>query len=562
MGNDNEKGSGSVWELFFNMLDRFSVWVERIYIILRIAVPVIFIAAFGLLFIRFYNNGWSFFNKKAEISINNPYYAEGMKCWEELDYVNAMENLNTALEQIRQSEGEGSVEAAAVSQKLGALCLDLGRYEESYEFLNSAYVVFYNNLGQEDGNTIITKCQISVYDIRTGNVERGFAALYEAFDETKYVHYKRQIVQMIAQCHMLLGNYTEALQWYKLLETIYQQTGISDLILVNLYNDYGVLMMELGEYESALEYFMTAEKQWQSLNSEEDLTIANVYVNAAKACICCGRYEDAMACIEKGTSIYESLSGSESIHAARAYENTAAIYGEIQKPDIEMEYLEMALEKAMAAVGKNHEVTAEIYNAIGTCYLNCGEIPSAIENYEEALEIRKNLIGKKDIITADIYYNLAECYNRMEQYGQSIEYAKEAVAISESLFGRDNINTAQFYIGLAWHYEKMGNEEEAGSLVRIVMDIVDRHNSISSITVAQTYLITGDIYLEQGCFEDAYGCYRKSWQIYQEMFFEREMYASEFDGRLERLHDKWNGSEELDKWMLNLRKEEFTNEER
>lgn len=156
--------------------------MNRIYKILYIVIPVIFITMVGLLLIRFYNNGWSFFNKKVEISINNPYYEKGMKYWEELDYEKAAENLNTALEQICQSEGESSVEAAAVSQKLGALYLELGRYEESYELLNSAYVVFYNNLGLEDGNTIITKCQISVYDIRTGNIERGFAALYEAFD--------------------------------------------------------------------------------------------------------------------------------------------------------------------------------------------------------------------------------------------------------------------------------------------------------------------------------------------------------------------------------------------
>lgn len=561
MGNNDKRGNGSIWENFFDILDRFSIWMNRIYKILYIVIPVIFITMVGLLLIRFYNNGWSFFNEKVEISINNPYYEKGMKYWEELDYEKAAENLNTALEQICQSEGESSVEAAAVSQKLGALYLELGRYEESYELLNSAYVVFYNNLGLEDGNTIITKCQISVYDIRTGNIERGFAALYEAFDETKYIFYKRQIVQMIAQCHMLSGNYKKALQWYKQLETIYQQTGISDQILVNLYNDYGVLMTELGEYELALGYFITAARQWQALGVAEDLTIANVYVNTAKAYACCGQYENAITYIEKGTSVFQSLCGGEGIHMARSYENMAAIYGEIQRPDTEREYLVKALETAKDTVGINHEVTAEIYNAMGTYYLNCGEIQSAIENYEEALEIRKNLIGKKNLITADVYHNLAECYNRMEQYNQCIEYANEAVTISESLYGRDNINTAQFYIGLAWHNEKMGNKEEAESLVRIVLDIIDRHNSIANITIAQTYLTAGDIYLEQGHFEDAYGCYWKSWQIYQSLFIDRKMYVSEFNSRLENLHDKWNGSEEFDKWMKNL-KEEFTDEER
>lgn len=562
MGKSGNHDNESIWDKFSNMMDFLATWLNRICNIGTITIVVVFIVAVALLLLRFYNNGWSFFDKKADISIDNPHYETGMRLWEELDYENAEKNLNTALEQISQSEGKGSVKAAAVSQKLGALYLDLGRYEESYELLNSAYVTFYNNLGEEDGNTIIAKCQISVYDIRTGNTERGFAALNEAFDETKFITYKVQIIQMIAQCNMLQGNYKEALQWYKQLETIYQNMSFSGLVVTNFYNDYGVLMIDLGQYQQALEYLSTAVQQWQSLGVAEDLTIANVYGNMAKAYAQCGQYENAIENGEKGISALQSLGTNGSIHIAKAYEDMATLYGDMQRADTQIEYLEKAMETALEKVGKNHEVTAEIYNALGNYYLDRNEIQSAIDNYKESMEIRKNLIGKNNLVTATVYQNLAECYNRMENYEESIENSKEAIAICESLCGRDNINTAQFYINLAWFYERMGNEEEASKLVEIVLDILDRHKSIENIIIAQIYLTAGDIYLEKDCFDETSDCYWESWSIYRKLFIDENIYDSEFDDRLEKLHNSFETSEYFESWMDRWKKGKFRNEEK
>lgn len=562
MGNSENHDNESVWDKFSNMMDTLTLWVNRICNIATIAIPVVLIAAVALLLIRFYHNGWSFFNKQTEISIDNPYYETGMRLWEELDYRKAAENLHTALEQISRSEGKGSQEAAAVSQKLGSLYLELGRYEESYELLNSAYVTFYNKLGAEDGNTVIAKCQISVYDIRTGNAERGYAALYDAFDETKYISYKLQIAQMIAQCHMLQSNYKEALQWYKQLETTYQNTGFSGPGLVSYYNDYGVLMIKLGEYEQALEYLITAVQQWQSLDVTDDLTIANIYANMAKAYALYGQYENAITYGKKGLSALQTLGLTENIQVAKAYENLAAAYGDMQRPDMEIEYLEKALDIAIATVGENHEVTAEIYNAIGTYHLNGKEVRQAIENYQKSLEIRKNLIGKNNPTTAAVYQNLAKCYNCMEQYEKSMENAREAVAICESIYGRDNIHTGQSYINMAWIDEQMGNEEDASRFVRIVLDMIDRHKSIDNEMTAQVYLTAGDIYLEQECSEEASGCYRESWQIYQGLFSDKNIYESEFNGRLEKLYGNSEASEDCEGWMERWKRGDSINEEK
>ena len=549
MSKQENHNDESVWTKFFHMMDTVAKWVNRVCDIAGIAIPIVFIVALVLLFKDFYDKGWSFHNNKKEIMIDNPYYEAGMRSWEEFDYEKAEESLLTALDQIIQSQGEGALEAAAVSQKLGALYLEIGRYEEGYERLNSAYVTFYSDLGAEDGNTIITKCQIGIYDIRTGNIERGFALFNEAYEETKFISYKIQIVQTVAQCNILLGDYKKAWEWYQQLETLYEKVGSSTQTMVNFYNDYGILMSELGEYDKALEYLITAVRQWQQLETEEDMTIANVYVNLAVVYAQCGQYENAIEAGERGISVFRVLSGDNSIHVARAYENIASVYGALRMPDTQIEHLEQALGIAESAVGKNHDVTAEIYNTIGNYYMEKGDNLSAISNYNDALEIRKNLLGKNSLITAVVYQNLAECYKYLEQYQEGMVNAREAVQICESLYGRDNIHTARAYMTLAWIYEKSGEREEAEELVEKALDIVDRHKRTANETTAQAYRTAGDIFLHQGLLENASDSYWKSWVIYSQMFLKEDSYAPEFDVRLRQLYEGMESSESYGDWV-------------
>lgn len=549
MSKQNNQKKESLWTKFFNIMDTLTKWVYRICNIAGIVMVVGFGIAFAVLFKRFSDNGWSFVNKKEEITISSSSYEAGMEFWEELNYAKAEENLLIALDEMNRSKGEGSIEAAGVSQKLGALYLDMGRYEESYEFLNSAYVTFYNKLGEKDGNTIITKCQISIYDIRTGNIERGFAALNEAFDQTKYVSYKIQIAQMVAQCNILLGDYRKALEWYEIIGNFYESFGNITLERVNFYNDYGVLLIELGEYERALDYFLKSVYDWQSLDIKEDLTIANVYTNLAKAYAMCGQYENAISTGEKGVSIWQSLYGESSIYVAKAYGNLASVYEDMQMADIQIEYLEQALAMAIDAVGRNHEVTAEVNNMIGNYYIHYDEVQSAVRYYEEALDIRKNLLGKNNLVTASVYQNLAECYIDIGKYEEGVENAQEAVGICEALYGRDNINTAHAYMTLARAYESMGNVEDAKKFVEIALDISARHKSVANIMTAQIYQTAGDIYLHQNCLESASAFYRKAWLIYQQLFLNEDSYEIYFDDQLKQLYDGLELTEEYESWV-------------
>lgn len=338
--------------------------------------------------------GVSFFDKRANIDIKNQNYHMGISAWNELDYLNAKENLTIALEELTREKGRNSLEAAEASQKLGALYLEMGRYEEAYELLSSAYVVFRDKLGADDSNTVTAKCQIALYDIYTGNAERANATFSEVYDETKFIANKFMIAQMVAQCYTKMGDYSTAILWYDHLGQLYNETGIRNIAMVNMCNDYCLLLFETGQYDMAIDGFLSTISIWESLNVKEDDNIANIYANLATVYFFCGKIEEGNAACEKSLDIWQSLYGENNINCARVYLNIAETYEiKLMFPDSK-KYLDRALEIALSAVGENNDLTASIYNDLGIYCVDRGELQQAIENYTKAIEIKRICLAK------------------------------------------------------------------------------------------------------------------------------------------------------------------------
>ena len=238
-----------------NSILRIYKMIKRIfYTIVAIILMIIGISIIKNLK-HIHDMGWSFTNNTTQIEIKVPEYTLAMEKWSQYDYENAEEQFGIALETADAKNGKASVESAAISQKLGSMYLEEGKYDDAYECLNNAYVTFRNVLGSGDGNTIIAKGQIAIYDIKMGNVEKGFSSFNELYNEATYVGHKIQICQMLAQCNIELGNYKKAAEWYDILLTGYQQFGVKNKSYINIMNDYGVLMMTVGNYQQAIRIF-------------------------------------------------------------------------------------------------------------------------------------------------------------------------------------------------------------------------------------------------------------------------------------------------------------------
>lgn len=498
-------------------ISKYAVWIKRIiYIVVAIVLIVVGISVVVNIN-KLHDKGWSFTDDSAEVIVDNSDYDTAMDYWEDMDYQNAEIYFKKAINTSERDLGTASPTTAAISQKFGALYLEMGRYEEAYELLNSAYVSFKNEYGESDGNSVIAKAQIAVYYIKKGDFEQGFSILNDLYDNTSYVNYKLQICQMLAQCNVEMGKYDKALEWYDLLGKLYYDFDINNLSRVNLLNDYGVFMLTIGNYSEAEQSLTSAVDTWDQLGLQNDTTIANVYSNLAQVYAFQNRRDDAASCSQKAMEIQKQLFGEGSIHEAMSYEALSYVYKAEGDTETQKKYLDTALKYALESVGENHMCTGLIYSDLGDYYKSENDYEQAVLFHEKALEIRKNILGIESVNTIFVYETLSEDYRLLSEYEKGIENADYAVEISERLYGRENLYSAHSYITAAWVYSDAGEDEKALSYARMALDICDRQKTNAGVTRPYSYQTTGYVYYNLKDAENSVKYYKKAITLYESL---------------------------------------------
>ena len=510
MSEDENKKVPGLW----SRLDTF----QRIKLIMWAVVAVVLIiCAISIIhnIRKMHKMGWSFKKNDTEIEITEPEYAEAMLSWKSLDYETAEAKFVKTLESVEAKSGKASIESAAVSRMLGTMYLEEGKFDEAYERLNSAYVTLKKELGEKDGNTVLAKGQIAIYDIKTGNVERGFSTLNSLYDEAAYVGYKLQICQMLAQCNTSLGNYKKAAEWYDILGELYYQFDIMNTTRVNLINDYGSLMMTVGKYQEAVQSYLSAISVWNALGLEEDSIVANVYSNLAQAYAWTGQRDAAIENGEKALDIQKRLFGENNIYVAMSYNSLADMYDALDDAETRKLYLDKALDTALDSVGKNHMGTAVIYRSLGDYHKSQGDMEKAVECHTEALEIRKNILGLNNVNTITIYESLADDYREMEKYDLGVESADAAVKIAEQMYGKENLYSAHSFITAAWLYADAGKADEAAWYARTALEICDRQKDNAGSLRPYSYQTRGYVYYMNAEYDNAVKYLTKAITLYE-----------------------------------------------
>jgi len=461
--------------------------------------------------------GWKWKDDSKVITVDVPEFQRGMDYWADYDYPHAETELAKALELAAGSNGKSNVQTAAISQKLGALYLEIGKYEKAYDCLIEAYITFRDELGEEDGNTILSTGQLAVCDLRQGNYEQALTSLNELFDRKMYWRHKLQVCQLLAECNVYLGNYKKALEWYDILPFPYTKLGLpDDLNLVNLLNDYGIMQIDVGNYETAVQSFEEALKRWEGLNIHVDSTVQSVYSNLSTAYAYVNNDEEAVRCAEKALEIQEELYGPGSIHVAQAYDAVSRAYDIQERRSEQLTSLEKALDIALASAGENHAVTAAVYYDLGAYYQAVGDTDSAISSYEHALEIRKNILGQDSVITAFLYDSLAEACRIAGKTDEAMENAEYAMKVFEDIFGREHVSSAYADLVAAWTYADAGMKEESYKAAQQGFDILERHKKYCAENRPYSYQTMGYVFYKGGDHEEAVRYLEKAKILYGE----------------------------------------------
>ncbi|EGR1054797.1 GGDEF domain-containing protein [Vibrio cholerae] len=219
-------------------------------------------------------------------------------------------------------------------------------------------------------------------------------------------------LHLVANNLEFLGEYEEALQTYDLLLSL-----LPDYVDPSgIYNDVGLLMGTLGQYESALDYLNKALEY--RLEQGNPLLIAQVEHSLGDTYFKQGRYEESILYFEQ----------------AKAHLTPANyLFG-----------------------------LAYVHLGLGKAYVELNNFVEGDQHLFQALEYVNQ--HKDQHLQGLIYLSLAQAHFKEQKYAQAIDYANQAVAISESA-SLPRIK-AQAYLQLAKIAEAEQQYQEALSWYR------------------------------------------------------------------------------------------------
>ena len=376
-----------------------------------------------------------------KLSNANHQYEEGIENWRRLDYIRAERDISASLNDISEEKSQAEIDVAIINNSLGCLYLDMGRYKEAYDCLNSAYVTFKDKLGEASIESRAARTSIAQYFYSIGNLEQALVETQYILDNSDKESEKAVITRTSHLRAMILdaqGKYEDALTLYENVLEMYSDIANDGKLseeLANYANDPNLSQSEKDYYTNSIKWIMltysniakvdihkedysaaieAASKGLEFVDSNDyitqrSITVAKLYMNLA---IAQGKTDDiksALDNIDLSKRILRNLFQFQDIFPGLV--EVFDIYGEllIQKGDFDeaQTYFEDAVELSRSALGENHPDTADALDALGNYYRLMDKSEKAIEDLEAAIEIRKNILADNHPITAKMYYDLS-----------------------------------------------------------------------------------------------------------------------------------------------------------
>lgn len=398
-----------------------------------------------------------------ELSNANHQYNEGLNNWKRLDYNRAERDILAARDEISEHISQYEVEVARINNSLGCLYLDMGKYEQAYEYLNKALVTFDERLNDRSLEKRTVMFSIAQYDCSTGNYERALQTIESTLDITdpkKEPYLVGALNNLRASIYDSLGEYETALSAYvsvaQLYKDLFEKKGYGELlentgIPLNKRDDYNTLIndilkngnnegetyIHLGNYGAAEQVFKMCLQICQEnvYIGIENLTASKLYMNLAVAQNRLDKYGDAIKSIDKAMRIQRKLFDYNGDYPGlvEVYNVYAELLMEQDNYDEAKKYIDMAEELSIRSFGENHPITASTYNVLGMFFYGSERYADAIEAFSCAIEIRKNILGSDHPYTVRYYINLAEVQTMLGENSKAYDSLLEAEAICNKL---------------------------------------------------------------------------------------------------------------------------------
>ena len=283
---------------------------------------------------------------------------------------------------------------------------------------------------------------------------------------------------------------------YSTSEKLFHQ-GISkfrysknNINLVISYNTLSQLYMNMGSFDSALNYILLAEKLLPEIDND-----------------------------------FESI---------RTYSNLGSVYKNKKEYPKAIKYQLIALDKSRAS--KKSKDIANSFLDLGNLYLDMEEYDTAWKYYQKTLVLVPEFADS--MFSAYLYNNISTLFSTQKKYNLAFKYSLKSIKIKES-YGR-NITLAKSYQNLGALYFFAKNYELAVGEFKKGITLADSLNDPR--TLSSCYLNLAVSYNRQGLHSEAIATYDTLLTICEENNFENSIFTA-----YSNLAVLYNATEEYEK---------------
>ena len=244
-------------------------------------------------------------------------------------------------------------------------------------------------------------------------------------DTNKVIHLYKLCTE-----YYFVSNYDTALYYgnvaLKLAQQLNFQKGIA-----NIYNTFGVIYWNKGDYSKTLDYYLKSLRIKEKLGNKSGIAstlgnIGNVYLQQ-------GDYPKTLDYYFKALKITEELSDQSRI--ATHLGNIGIVYDQQGDYPKALDYYFKALKMA-EEIGDKRGIATHRGN-IGGVYYNQADYPKALDYFLRALKMAEE-VGNRNVIAANLG-NIGMVYKAKEDYPKALDYYFKTLKIAEELEDQNRI---------------------------------------------------------------------------------------------------------------------------
>jgi serine/threonine protein kinase/tetratricopeptide (TPR) repeat protein len=321
---------------------------------------------------------------------------------------------------------------------IGAVYLNLGRYEDARPLLEKALALQRRYLGEDHSGVAM-------------------------------------MLNTLGWLHAFTGDYVAARQEFEGALRIGEKSlGADDRATLAAQSNLAWVLWKTGDFRGAWMHTEQALGVAQKALPPDDLTLADLLCRRGLLLQESARYDEARAPYERCLAIRERVLGPNNFAVGWTLFDLGLMNYRAARYQAARTYYDRALAVLQKAVGPGHMAVAYPVNELGVLAMRNGDLVTARSFLERALAIREQALGPNHPDVAWSLLTLAALLDRVGEHEVARQFYERAVRIDEDAFGADNPETCRALTYLARSLQLHGSREDASRLYERTVVLIQR----------------------------------------------------------------------------------------